>query len=47
MKLLKEILSEFSLLVLEKFDETQSIKIIVENRNKKKIKFKRFREYEK
>ena len=45
MKTLREILSDFSKLVLEKFEEVQSIKIIVINKMKKKITFKKFREY--
>lgn len=45
MKKLREILSDFSELVLEKFGEVQSIKIIVEKKDKMKIKFKKFREY--
>ena len=46
MKELREILKDFSELVLEKFEEVQLIKIIVEDKMKKKIKFKKFREYE-
>ena len=44
MKTLREILGDFSELVLEKFEEVQSIKIIVINKMKKKITFKKFRE---
>lgn len=47
MKSIREILSDFSKLILEKFEDTQSIKISVEDKDKKKIKFKKFREYKK
>lgn len=47
MKTLREILGDFSELVLEKFPEIQSIKIITINKMKKKITFKKFKEYEK
>ena len=45
MKKLREIISEFSKLVLEKFEEVQLIKIITKDKMKKKITFKKFREY--
>lgn len=44
MKPLKEIISEFTLLVLEKFEEVQSLKIIVKTKMKEKITFKKFRD---
>lgn len=44
MKTLREIISEFSKLVLDKFEEVQSIKIIIKDKMKKKIAFKKFRE---
>ncbi len=43
MKPLREILSDFSKLVLEKFEEVQSVKIITKNKMKKKTTFKKFR----
>ena len=46
MKTLREILKDFSILVLEKFENIQSIKIIAVNNKKKKITFKKFREYD-
>ena len=44
MKTLREILGDISEVVLEKFEEVQSIKIIVIKKMKKKITFKKFRE---
>lgn len=47
MKELREILHDFSELVLKKFEEIQSIKIVVIDKMKKKTKFKKFREHKK
>ena len=47
MKELREILHDFSELILKKFEEIQSIKIVVIDKMKKKTKFKKFREHKK
>ena len=41
---IKETIIKFAQLMIEKEPETQSIKIVVETKDKKKIKFKKFRE---
>jgi len=41
---IKETIIKFAELMIEKEQETQSIKIIVKTKDKRKIKYKKFRE---